>query len=102
MSGENSRGVPLSYVIRKYMPSPKDIENRDVQIIYQASLVRNMFTRDSRKILYIIKEPTLRTNAETWIKGLKCGVIDHAVNDFSVNDGLVNDTLVNDIFVNDQ
>ena len=72
MSGENSRGVPLSYVIRKYMPSPEDIENRDIQIIYQASLVRNMFTRDSRKFIDIIKELTLGTDAETWIKGLKC------------------------------
>ena len=33
-----SPGVPLSYVIRKYTPSPKDSKNRDVQIIYQSSL----------------------------------------------------------------
>ena len=31
-----------------------------------------MFTRDSRKVLYILKEMTLVTDAETWIKGLKC------------------------------
>ena len=31
-----------------------------------------MFTRDSRKFLDIIKELTLGTNAETWIKDLKC------------------------------
>ena len=42
-------------------------------IIYQASLVRNMFNRDSRKFLCVIKEPTFGTDAETWIKGLKCG-----------------------------
>ena len=33
-----------------------------------------MFTRDSRKVLDILKEPTLGTDAETWIKGLKCGI----------------------------
>ena len=53
------------------MSSPEDIENRDVQIIYQASLVRNMFTRDSSKVIDILKELTLGTDAETWIKGLK-------------------------------
>ena len=33
-----------------------------------------MFTRDSRKVLDIIKELTLETDAETWIRGLKCGI----------------------------
>ena len=32
-----------------------------------------MFIRDSRKFLDIIKELTLGTDAETWIKGLQCG-----------------------------
>ena len=63
----------LSYVIRKDTSIPKDSENRDVQIIYKASLVGKMFTRDSRKVLDILKELTLGTDAETWIKGLKCG-----------------------------
>ena len=31
-----------------------------------------MFTKDSRKVLDILKELTLGTDAETWIKGLKC------------------------------
>ena len=45
---------PLSYVIRKDTSIPEDSENRDVQIIYQPSLVGNMFTRDSRKVLDIL------------------------------------------------
>ena len=45
-----------------------------MQIIYQASLVGNMFTRDSRKFLSILKELTLGTDSETCIKGLKCGI----------------------------
>ena len=64
--------MPLSYVIRKDTSSPKDSENRYVKIIYQASLVGNMFTRDSRKVLGILKGLTLGTDDETWIKGLKC------------------------------
>ena len=65
--------MPLYYVIRKDTPSPEDIENRDVQIIYQASLVGKFFTRDSTKVLDIIKELTLGTDADTWIKGIKYG-----------------------------
>ena len=72
-SRENSRGVPLSYVIINYTSSPKYSENRDVQIIYQSSLVGNMFTRYQRKVLDILKELTLGTDSETWIKSLKCG-----------------------------
>ena len=44
----------------------------DVQILYQESLVGNMFTKNKRKVLDILKELTLGTDAETWIKGLKC------------------------------
>ena len=64
--------MPLSQYIRKYTPSPEYSKNRDVQIIHQASLVRNMFTRDSGKVLDILKELTLGTNDETLIKGIKC------------------------------
>ena len=69
---ENSRGVPLSYVIIKDTPINDDGDNRDVQITHQACFVRNMFIRDSRKVINIIKELTLGNDAETWIKGLKC------------------------------
>ena len=64
--------MPLSYVIRKNTSIPEDSENRYEQIIYQESLIRNIFTRDSRKVLDIIKKLNLGTDAETWIKGLKC------------------------------
>ena len=33
-----------------------------------------MFTKDSRKVLTILKELTLGTDAETYIKGLECGL----------------------------
>ena len=64
--------MPLSYDIRKYKSSLEESEIKDVQIIYQASLVGNIFTRDSRDVLDIIKELTLGTDAEIWVKGLKC------------------------------
>ena len=64
--------MTLSYVIRKYTPSPEDSENRDVQIIYQASIVGKFFTRYSRKVIDITKELNLGTETETCIKGLKC------------------------------
>ena len=69
---ENNCGVPLSCFIRKDTSSPENSENRDVQIIYRAILVGSMFNRYSRKVLDIIKELTLGTDADTWIKGLKC------------------------------
>ena len=72
MSRDNSSGVLISYVIRKYTPSTNDSENRDVQIIYQESLIGNMFTRDSRKFIGTLKEPTLGTECDKCIKGLKC------------------------------
>ena len=72
-SRKKSRVVPLSYVIRKDTSSPEDSENMDVHIIYQASLFGKMFTRDSRKMLDILKELTLETDAKICIKGVKCG-----------------------------
>ena len=47
------------------MPNPKASENRDAQIIYQASLVDKIFTRKSGKVVDIIKELTLGTDFET-------------------------------------
>ena len=56
--------LPLSYVIRKDPPIYNYGKNRHVHIIHQASLVGNMFTRDSGKVIDIIKEMALGTNSE--------------------------------------
>ena len=64
--------MPLSYVIIKDTPSPDDRKNWGVKIIYQASLVENMFTRDSRKVINILKKLNLGTDSKTWINGIKC------------------------------
>ena len=66
--------MPLYYVIRKDTSSTKYSKNRDVKIIYQSSLSRNIFTRDSKKVIDILKELIPGTDAETWIKGLKCNI----------------------------
>ena len=63
-SNKKGRSVTLSYVIRNDTPSPKYRENRDMQTIYHASLVGNIFTRESRKVIEIIKELTLGTDAD--------------------------------------
>ena len=64
--------MPLSYVIIKDKPRPDEGKNRDVKIIHQASLAGNIFIRDSRKVLNILKEITLGDDPKTWINGRKC------------------------------
>ena len=71
VKGKQSWGA-LFYFIREDIPIPEDSENRDVQIIHQSSIVGKKITIYSKKVLGIIKELTLVTDAETWIKGLKC------------------------------
>ena len=43
-----------------------------MQIISTASLVGSILTRNSSKVLNVLKELTLGTDAETWIKFFKC------------------------------
>ena len=44
-----------------------------MDITNQEKFAGTMFTRYPREVLNIFKEMTLRNDAETWIKGLKCG-----------------------------
>lgn len=68
----NSRGVPLYYVIRKDQPD-ESLPLRDREIIYHAPLNGNMFIRDSKRVLSLLKELTAGTDAETWMRGARCG-----------------------------
>ena len=72
---KNSRGIPLSYVIRKENEDISEVtaDIRDQEMINNASLAGPMFIRDSKRILTILKELTIGTDAETWMKGKKCG-----------------------------
>ena len=69
---KNSRGIPISYVIRKD-EQPEDIPLREREIIYHANLEGNMFIRDSKRVLALLKELTNGTDAEAWMKGRRCG-----------------------------
>ena len=57
------RGVPLSYIIIKNTPSTNGSEIRYVQIVYNASIVKNISIKNSRKVLNILKEPTIVNDA---------------------------------------
>ena len=61
----NSRGVPLAYVIIK-TPAPLGIViDREQYIIQNSPLQGNMFSHDIKKVLKIINDLTVDTNAET-------------------------------------
>jgi len=68
-------GAPLSYVIRKDLPEDAkwDELDRKTQKIQNASLERFMFTIDSERVLTLLKELCLETEAETWFRNIKCG-----------------------------
>ena len=72
---KNSRGIPLSYIIKKEDENISEItaDIRDQEMIKNASLEGPMFVRDSKRVLTILKELTIGTDAETWMKGKKCG-----------------------------
>ena len=72
---KNLKGVPLSYVIRKDLPAGTtlpSLERKD-QIIYSAPLNGYLFDKDTKTVLNIISEACLGTDAESWIKNVKCG-----------------------------
>ena len=45
-----------------------------MQILYNLSLVRNMFTKYFRKVLNILKELTIGTDSKKLIRFLNCGI----------------------------
>jgi len=68
-------GIPLSYVIRKDLEDDADWESLDrkVQQIQTAPLEGLLFDLDSEKVLTLLKELCLKTEAEPWIRNIKCG-----------------------------
>ena len=68
-------GVPLSYVIRKELEEHVDWESLDrkVQQIHTAPLEGLLFEHDSERVLTLLKELWLNTEAETWFRNIKCG-----------------------------
>ena len=66
---KNSLGVPLAYVICN-TPAPSGIFiDREQEIIQHSHLQGNIFFRETKKFLAILNDPTVGTDAETWMKG---------------------------------
>ena len=73
-SVRNPRGIPYAYVIRKDDQDHNFMDlDREQQIMFNAPLQGAMFKRNSKYVLRILKELCTDTNAETWIKGIRCG-----------------------------
>ena len=70
---KNSWGVPLTYVIRKTPASSGIVINREQEMIQNAPLQGNIFSFETKKVLEIIKELTVDTDSETYMKGKRCG-----------------------------
>ena len=69
---KNIRGVPLTYVICK-TPAPSGIViYREQDIIKKSPLRGNMFSCDTKKVLKILNDITVDTDADTWMKGKCC------------------------------
>ncbi len=67
-------GAPLAYVIRKDLVGDVEWESLDqkVQQIHTASLEGFKFNNDSERVLTLLKELCLDTEAETWFRNIKC------------------------------
>jgi len=68
-------GAPLSYVIRKELDQGTEWNNlvRKTQQVHTASLEGFAFNIDSKRVLTLLKELCLDTEAETWFRNIKCG-----------------------------
>jgi len=68
-------GARLSYVIRKDLGQDTkwDELDRKTQQFYNAPLQGFTFILDSKRVLTLLKELCLDTEAETWFRNIKCG-----------------------------
>jgi len=68
-------GGPLSYVVRKALADGMDWNELDrrTQQIHTAALEGFIFTIDSKRVLTLLKELCLDTEAEFWFKNATCG-----------------------------
>ena len=65
--------VPLAYVVQENPYPPGIVIVRKQEIIQNVLLQENIFYRDTKKVLAILNELTVDTDAETWVKGETCG-----------------------------
>ena len=71
----SKNGAPLFYVIRKDLDEGIEWESLDrkTQQIHTAPLEGFTFNIDSKRVLTLLKELCLDTEAETWFRNIKCG-----------------------------
>ena len=72
---KNIRGIsPFTHVLRK-TPYWSIINiDGEQEIINNAPPHGNMFSRDTKKVLAILKDLTVHNDDETWMKGKLCGL----------------------------
>ena len=61
-------GIPLNYVVRKDLPAGHTFVSDEERLVYEAPLVGNTFTSDSKKVFCLLKEVVLGTDGWEWIK----------------------------------
>ena len=66
------QGVPLTYLLCKTSDPSSIFIDKEQKIIQNSPLHGNMFSRDTKNFLAILKELTLDTDYETCIKGKRC------------------------------
>ena len=68
-------GAPLSYIIRKDLPAGTQWNSLDAmeQRVHTPPLQGFAFDIDTKTVLTYLKELCISTDAETWIKNIKCG-----------------------------
>ena len=75
-SAYNNREVPLNYVAREYYTGNVYDMTSEEEILHSASLYDSMIDQYSKKVVRLIKEITIGTPEEAYIKHVKCGCVD--------------------------
>ena len=70
---KNSRGLLVVYGILNTPVTSDTFIDREQALMQNASLQGNMFYRETKKFLAILKELTVDTDSETWMKAKRCG-----------------------------
>ena len=70
---KNSRGITPAYILRKTPDPSRIIIDGEQEIIKRSPLHGNMFSCDTKKVLAVLKELTVDTDCETWMKVKCCG-----------------------------
>ena len=69
---KNSQGLTLTYVLRITPYLSRIIIDREQEIIQNSPLHGNVFLRNTKKFLVVLKEIIVDTDSETWMKGKHC------------------------------